>query len=416
MRLPPTFPQGVDPTTYRRREIQHQLEQSAFVSVLAVSNRDEPDRSILHPGSRDPRALVGIRVFERPHRFVCRMDHSAARGGFGPSSNTTSTPAADLRLAWTLLPDDYAAYPGCQPPPVLLDPTRSQRFAMLDGQFRVDDEGRHRFRGFGTGRTFPVVVGGEPRLRLGALGNILDGEGAFANVVGSYVINGYIRPMGGVFLHMLFRVMDPSGRLRTSSDLEAPRPVADPDPGATFVTLLGEPDPSRPVEPQLSPDGRFLGARVHELLRSVELDWDRGRSGRDLRTRQRNGPIVGRLSTDLLFDPTDPRRSGSATAPVPFRTRRTQIELLDGAGRTVGTLAPDVVEGRGFQMPLDGAPLPAWRLVGYGPIRGGTGLFEGAEGMLSVNAAISVMPPAFSNVYVLRLLDPGQRLRWSAGR
>lgn len=60
---------------------------------------------------------------------------------------------------------------------------------------------------------------------------------------------------------------------------------------------------------------------------------------------------------------------------------------------------------------LKGAPMPVFRFAGFGPILGGTGYFNGADGMMSMNSAISVFPRTLSNLYVFRFYDPTGKFR-----
>src|SRR5262245_20887690 len=60
----------------------------------------------------------------------------------------------DLRLA--PVPEDFAARPDREPPPVSFEAERSQRVALQEAVFRFGD-GQDGFRGFGTGRTFPLI-------------------------------------------------------------------------------------------------------------------------------------------------------------------------------------------------------------------------------------------------------------------
>jgi hypothetical protein len=60
---------------------------------------------------------------------------------------------------------------------------------------------------------------------------------------------------------------------------------------------------------------------------------------------------------------------------------------------------------------LPGVEAPVFRVAGFGPLEGGTGTFLGAEGLVTVNAALTLFPNAFSTLYVLRIHDPESRIR-----
>jgi hypothetical protein len=73
-------------------------------------------------------------------------------------------PVGNLDFRWMIIPYEFMARPDREPPPAMLDPSRSQRFAMQEGTFTFGD-GQDGFRSFGAGRTFPMRVGGRLKLR-----------------------------------------------------------------------------------------------------------------------------------------------------------------------------------------------------------------------------------------------------------
>jgi len=169
------------------------------------------------------------------------------------------------------------------------------------------------------------------------------------------------------------------------------------------MAFLGETDPTRQVTLNLTPDGRMEGSNVVERLRLVHLSWLANRSS--VRARLQTGPVVGLLEGTLHFNPLDPR-------PVfPIHTTNGVLSFFDGCGRTIGRLYANILEGRAFPMQLAPAPMPVFRLGGFGPFNLGDGCFAGASGMMSLNAVVSVFPRTLSNMYVLRFDDPLGRFR-----
>jgi hypothetical protein len=247
------------------------------------------------------------------------------------------------------------------------------------------------------------MVNGKPQLAIGANGNMMEGWGIFEGVQGSYVINGFIEPLtGGLFLQMVFRIIDVAGRFTAHTALTPLDPIPDPDPSSTFVTLFGEQDPDNPIQQNFS-NGKLVGATVNEILRTASLGFDKGPTGNGLRTTKSAGPVIGYMRTVLSIDPLS--APGTALSPVPWYTTSTEIKFFNTNGSTAGTLEANVVEGRAFLTQLPGVPI-ALRLVGFGPLLGGTGELSGAQGMLSVNSLISLQPPDLYNVYVIRFADP----------
>jgi hypothetical protein len=408
--LPPTFPPGVNPETYKLEEVERLLKSAAYFPIFNSDNPNMPNEPV--PLIRgvpllSRYLLTAVNVNEELHRF--QVTETGPSGGRGPrATNRVGEPVANVHIRWTPIPQDFQAAPNVCPPPTILNPFASQRFTMLDGQLTFKDARGSGFRAFGTGRTFPAREAGESRLRIGAVIEILEGLGEFKGMTGAFVINGYIQPPMSLGLNLLVRVMDPQGRLRARGPVAPLREVPDPDPGATFMFFLGEVDPTRQVQLNVAPDGTILGSQVFERLRLAQIDFDLS-SGAP-RSRTDEGPVVGGVSATLHFNPLAP------TPVSPIQTTSGVFTFHDRDGRPVGSVFSDMVEGRAMRTELEGAPMPVYRFAGFGPIRGGTGFFAGADGMMSMNSAISVFPRTLSNLYVFRFYDPQGRFREAAQR
>jgi hypothetical protein len=234
--------------------------------------------------------------------------------------------------------------------------------------------------------------------------DILEGFGKLNGVVGNAVVNGFITPPYNLALNIMLRITDPIKRLKARSMISHLRPIPDPDPGATFLVFLGEPNPDNPITLKVANDGSVVGATVHELLRIIHIDFDVGTS-KGMRSKTAEGPIAGSLSFNLKINSRDQR------VPIPFQTTDAMFTLLDRGKRTIGTLTANVVEGRAFMTELEGAPPPVLRVVGFGPFIGGTAQFRGVSGMLSLNGIISIPARTPSICYVLRIADPEGKFR-----
>jgi hypothetical protein len=163
-------------------------------------------------------------------------------------------------------------------------------------------------------------------------------------------------------------------------------------------------DEKHPVTLNVATDGTILGSNVYELLRLVNIKFDVNTS-KGIRSKTLAGPIVGVVTAKLHFNPLDPR-------PVcPIQTTDGVFTFLDRNNQVIGTVTSNMIEGRAFRTELTGAPMPVFRFGGFGPILGGTGQFENAIGMMSMNSIISVFPRTLSNLYVLRLQDPYGKLK-----
>lgn len=399
--LPPTFPPDVDPATYRLETVAHQLKQAAYFPIFSIADPASPNIPILLcPGLSF--LITAVEVNEQLHRFEATVELPTHARGLR-AIDRVGEPVASVHIRWTPIPENFEATPDRIPPTTVLNPFCSQRFTTLDGHFQFADRDQSGFKGFGAGRTFPVREGGKSRLRIGGVVDILEGLGKFKGLTGTVVINGYIEPPKGLALNLLVRLMDPTGRLKATSALSPLQEIPDPDPDAVFMFFLGEVDPEHPVTLNLAPDGRMLGSNVHELLRLVHIGFDL-HTPKGLRSRTTEGPIVGEMSATLAFNPLDPR-------PVsPISTTNGVFTFFDSDRRVIGTVRSNMVEGRALRTALEGAPMPVFRFGGFGPILGGTGQFSGADGVMSMNSAISVFPRTLSNLYIFRFYDPARKL------
>ena len=399
--LPPTFPPGVDPATYRLETVTRLLRQAAYFPIFSIANPNSPNQPIpLIPGLSF--LLTAVEVNEQLHRFEVHVEQPTMAHGLRARDRVGET-VANVRMRWTPIPENFEAAPDRLPPTTILNPFCSQRFAALNGHLSFHDRDHNGLKGFGTGRTFPVTEGGQRRLRIGAVIDVLEGSGKFQGLAGTLVVNGYIEPPNGLALNIVVRLMDPTGRLTAHSALSPIQDVPDPDPDAVFMYFLGETDPDKPVQLNIAPDGQILGSNVYERLRLVDIGFDLNPS-KGLQSRTTEGPIVGSVSAKLHFNPLDPR-------PVaPIQTTNGVFHFFDSHGHSLGEVTANMVEGRAMRTELEGAPAPVFRFGGFGPILGGTGQFNHADGMMSMNSAISVFPRTLSNLYILRFYDPERKL------
>ena len=400
----PPFPLGVNPETYQADAVHALLKEAAYFTLFALPDPDNPDVPISSRGNPD--GLIGVQVNERPHRFDIRPAQNTPGRGLR-TVLTTGESVARVSMRWMPCPDDWVATPGIDPPPTRLNPRVSQRFVMLDGEMTFDDRERSGFRAVGAGRTYPMWADGRLQLGLGSVIEVIEGLGRFKGLEGLNVVNGYIDPPYDLRLCFTVRMMDPGRRLSVrDSDFSPLHPIHDPAPGTSVIAVLGETVPEEPVTLNFGPGGTMIGSNVVERLRLVHIGYEVG-GRRGLRSRTEQGPIVGELRGRLNFNPADKRPS------FPISTNEGRLSFFDTEGNTIGSLFADIHEGTAFRTELPGAPMPVFRLGGYGPFAGGTGVFSGVNGMMSLNAVVSVFPRTLSNLYVLRINDPEGRFRAS---
>ncbi len=323
--------------------------------------------------------------------------------------NRIGGPAAVVRFRWRFVPDGFEGDPGrVQPlPPLPFRAGVSQRIEVFDWELRFAG-GVSGFRAYGTGRTLPGAGAAVPAVGLTFVLDVLEGYGELAGLDGTVVAGGALAPDGALELGMVARIMDPAGSLLMQPPLAPLPPWAAPERGATWLAFLGQVDPDHSVTLRISLTEGILGSNVFELLRVATLDFAADPAGR-LRAGATRRELAGSVSARLDFNPL------ALDAVTPIQTRCGIFEFHDRAGRSLGTLASDMIEGRSFRTSLQGMLLPVFRFGGFGPIQGGTGEFAGARGIMTMNSVISVQPRTLSNLYVLRLDDPDGRYRSAAG-
>jgi hypothetical protein len=365
------------------------------------------DPAILAPGNTH--SVIGMRIHEVLHRFASitqpPMEQTPLR-----ARNIVGEPAGTFTHRWLVMPDNFVAVPGREPPPTPLDTTRAQRFVMLDSICTFGD-GRHGFHGFGTGQTLPTTVNGQPRVLVTAVGTILEGFGKFdGHPEGTYVYCGTLTPQRGFMGNVLLRVIDRQDAFYTEHALPTLDARPDPEPEVVYIIFRGQAVPADPVTPNLGPEGRPIGLTVEQGIRLLDLDF-RSSGHRGPQSTARVGQFIGRITAHVTFNPAAP--GGTATDPIPF-TSYDEFVFMDRQGQRIGTFTADSSEGRVFNTQLSGQP--GIRFGGVGQILSGTGPFEGMQGLMTDNSVVVFTPHVSASVYVLRIPDPHGKFRATVTR
>ncbi len=387
--------------------VQRVLDQAACFNMIAVPDpKHSPTLMLARGSSRD---IIGMAANENLHRFNAIVQSPTFEKGL-TATNCVGEAAGTFSLSWQIIPDEYVALPGKDSPATRMDPSRSQRFVMLDERFTFSN-GEDSFHGFGAGRTYPLIVGGQSQLLVGAVGNIMQGFGKFKDHIGTYVLNGTMTSSHGFLGNITCRVLDPDGNLSIEDNLPPLEPIPNPDPAVTYIVLWGQKrDRTERTTFIIKPDGQVGGLNTPGQMHSVHLDFAMRRPG-DLRSETKVGQAVGTIQAAIRFNPLDPGAPGTALAPIPFQTEDFYT-FFDRRGQTIGTIIGQITEGRTFNLTLPGLPgQPALRFGGVGPLEEGTGRLSGAKGMSSVNSAVGIAPHTLSLLHVLRIIDPESKFR-----
>lgn len=395
---PPALPPE---PSIRPEELQRLVDQAAHFNIFSMPDAKGTNTPVLARGSKD--VVTGMNISETLHRFRIDVQPPTSAKPLR-ANNFVGEATGRFTHRWMVIPDDYVALPGREPPPTALDPSRSQRFVMLDSVCKFGD-GKDGFHGFGTGQTFPATVNGRRQLHAVAIGNVMEGFGRFKNHnAGTYVYCGCLTLEQGFMGNILLRIMDSQRTLSMSSGLPSLQPRPNPEPETTYIIFRGQAVPTDAVRPRIAPDGQLLGLDVEQGLRLLHVDFTNRET--HLQSLTRVGQVIGKILAHVNFNPTAP--GGSAIDPIPFTTFD-ELTFFDTAGRTIGGLTGDSSEGRVFNILVSGQK--GIRFGGTGRILSGAGPFEGIEGLLTDNSVVVFTPHVSASVYVLRINDPKGRFR-----
>lgn len=403
-------PPDINTQTYPFDVVLYQLHKAADFNIFATpdaprpADTDTPDDAFGVSGGY----VINIRC--RLHRFES-VAQEPTKGSGLRVAQAVGEPLGTFNCRVFVSADDFQWSPGREPSPVLFDPTIPQRFVMLGGEFKFGD-GRDGFKGYAYGATFPEA-GRSRQLLAGAVGNLTEGYGRFAGLIGTYMLNGVITREFGFVGSITLRVLDWDGNLHTDSEVSSLTAIADPDPDATYVVLRGQKKSStQRSEYHFGPDGKPDGLITPAEWRSARYYFTTG-AGRGLREGVSVGQTIGSLNAVIKADLFG--TVGTPGRPDPFTTDELYT-FVDNDGQTVGTITTGVVLGDSFDMKFPALPgQPGLRFGGFGPIQSGTGPFAGVRGMLTVNSLIGIMPHALSLMHVFRIIDPDHKFRAAFG-
>ena len=329
-----------------------------------------------------PVSISGLSVSEPLHRFDAEMHAPTLdRGMTGANRIGEALGAASFR--WLLAPEGFEATPSSAPPPTAMSAARSQRFVMLDGLLTVQDRRQGGLRFFGAGRTYPATLNHEPRLFFAGVAVVIEGTGSLKGVRGTLAISGEITRATALAMTIVGRF--DSGSPIALDDRLGPLidAAAGADRRAVVFTIAGEPDACG--------GERLAGARIGNDLPNAT----------HLRSLVRIGPPLGSVRGPIAFDLTECRWA------VPLSDMRREFTFTDPAGRPVGTLSLEALEGASLREPPDERGSVA-RVVAFGRVAGGTGALAGAAGVATLETVVAGSG-ASTSLYVVRLADPDGR-------
>lgn len=387
--------------------VQTMLDQTANFSMFATPVPGFQEKATLTPGNPNDwfglNGGYGIDIRSDLHRFEAIA--SVHPGNVRIDQQVGQT-TGQLRSLWLFSPPDYQWNPSQTPPPWIFDPWRSQRFIMQECDITFGDH--HVCHCYGIGRTFPIMVKGRHVLLAAGVGNLMSGTGKFQDREGTVIFTGTLTRDLGFQGNVNLRVRDPEQTIVSENDVAPIEAIQDPDRQNTFIELrLVKKDRNVRTTFGPPPGGSLVSLITPSEMHSVRYSYSA--AGHGPRTSMEVGPVLGPMSATVFFDLGAP--PGTAQAPVPFTTD--ELYTFNARnGETVGTISCRVMEGISFGLKFPQAPgQPGVRFAGFGPISGGTGVFSGVRGMLTVNSLIGISPHALSLMHCLHLADPDRRYR-----
>jgi hypothetical protein len=388
---------------------QQALDRAAYFNVLAVPDRQQPNVPISMPGH--PNSLAGVHIKGVGHRFVVTVRQPSSEIGLR-ASNVVGAAVLNFSFRWLLIPHEFEAAPGREPPPTSLDTCCSQRFAIMDAEFRLSPDGENRFSSIGAGRTFPLHRAGRPSLSIAGVGAILEGSNKFQGHPGVYVISGFFTPPDDFRFNILIRVNDAAGDLLTDAALPPVEAVADPPLTTTYLYVRTANLPET-TNLTLGPGGAPQRLETREQIMLDHLDFV-AQAPYGLGSRRDIGPVIGQHPLTARFFPS-PATQGTAASPIPFNDVEEFI-FTDSSGRSLGSVTAPVIEGRSILTPIEGIPqeLAPQIFGGFAPITGGMGQFAGMSGIVTNVGGGTIGPHLSDILYMFELADPTGKYRVAA--
>ncbi len=390
----------------RPEDLKRLMDQDAIFHFYSIPEKSDVSIAVPDYDDVENRTVIGFHFTEMLHRFHVNVSAPTNRAPLASRHHVGENVGA-CTWRWMLMPDDYVMTPGGEPPATRLNPTTSQRFAMLDGTFKFGT-GKDGFHGTGVGQTTPGIVHGKAQLRVTAVGTISDGFGKFKGRDGGFFVYcGTIDPSGfrGA---LILRVGDIPGTLLTTSPLIRMQEQNPPEHGITWLTVLGE--AVSPVSaPQLESSAKQPGVVMEQTARLLDVDFAAAEDG-ELRCNRSLRQVVGKITTRMAFAPDAAK--GTPEDPLPFAIWR-EFSFIDALGQPIGGFTTESASGGAVVTDLLG--IKGIRMAGTGSVLAGTGRFEGMRAVIAENSVIALNPCTGSSVYLLRVEDPQGQFYADAG-
>ncbi|MEQ1825191.1 MAG: hypothetical protein ABL921_04570 [Pirellula sp.] len=381
--------------------LQQVVDQAAILNLFVTPGSNEND----HNAQRASRSWV--------HDLQIEMK-TPINGENVKAVNRLGERLGQLTCRIVPIPYRYKSLPNREPPSIVLDRSVSQRFELQECTFSFGTAGS--FDCFGTGRTYPIILGGKPRLAATAVAEITNTTGGFLGLPGNVTFCGVLSNDKTFWGHVIVRLVDQHASLRIRRLQDHTHATTQLNLGITFFNFVGQKGSGPEHQNQMShrPNGQIRGINI-----STELK--RAHTGIKIRENTIHvdemevGDIIGR---EVGFGPLPPlgaATEGLGLRPVPFEGVA-RYSFHTKSGETIGAIVTSITEGRRFDIRFDKAPdKVGFRFGFFGPLVYGTGCFHGAQGLFYGASASFLSPPPGEHVvthfYAAMLDDPSGKHR-----
>jgi hypothetical protein len=307
-----------------------------------------------------------------------------------------------LKIVPNYFEPNFQTKRGLNPAPTVLLPFLRQKSMLIDEKFDLLDKRGSKLHLDGVSRTYPATGG----IFIAGVGDITESYGYVQDAIGHIGVSGYSRIPPNFSLILVFRLVDPTGKLIAKSPLPPIRPdekLKDIYPFSILLTMMGEIHPDREVLIEQLPDSRKKRIRFVERLRLCDVSTD-VRPG-IIESYNALGPVVGERKTTLIFDPDD------TNDVIPLYSVNSEFKFFAERNKLIGTLKVELSEARAIRTHSPALAEPYFRIGGYGNFLEGTGQFKQVQGVLTSTGALSLSPMALSTLYILRINDHLHRFR-----
>ena len=346
-------------------------------------------------------------LFQLGRRIEMEVEPPTAQGGFRIRTRVAKAAITRNYLILKIVPNyfkpNFDTRAGLGAAPTVLLPFLRVKSMLINEKFDLFDGRGSQLHLDGVSRTYPTPGG----IFIDGVGEITESYGFVAGSVGHIGVSGYSKLPPNFSLILVFRIVDPEGKLIAKAPLppiEESARVKDLYPFSVLLPLMADLHPGYPVIVEPAPeDPKKKQIHMVERLRLCNPSTVVGPGV--IESFNALGPVVGERRTTLVFDPDDP------LPVIPIYSKNSMFRFFAEGDKTIGTLHAELSDARGFRTTSPELASPYFRLGGYGRFGVGTGQFKEVEGTVCATGAVSVTPGAVSTLYILRINDRLHRFR-----